>query len=102
MRLLPLITALVIAGCATVPEIDASKLPVAPAGYKEPNVHWTVAPPAAAAPRGEWWKAFADPQLDDLIARADHGNTTIQIAAARLAQARAIARITDADRWPGR
>ena len=27
MRLLPLVAALVIAGCATVPEIDASKLP---------------------------------------------------------------------------
>ena len=100
MKLLPLLTALVIAGCATVPEIDPSSLPAAPAAFKEAGARFTVAPPAAASPRGEWWKAFADPQLDDLVARADRSNTSIQVAAARLAQARAIARITDADRMP--
>ena len=61
---------------------------------------WTVAKPAEAQARGEWWKAFADPVLDDLVARADRSNASIQVAAARLAQARAIARITDADRMP--
>jgi multidrug efflux system outer membrane protein len=100
LTLLPLITALVIAGCATVPEIEASRLPEAPAAFKDADAKWTVAPPAAASPRGEWWKAFADPKLDELIEHADHGNNSIQVAAARLAQARAIARITDADRAP--
>jgi len=100
LTLLPLITALVIAGCATVPEIEASRLPEAPAAFKDADAKWTVAPPAAASPRGEWWKAFADPRLDELIEHADHGNNSIQVAAARLAQARAIARITDADRAP--
>jgi multidrug efflux system outer membrane protein len=100
MRLTALITALAIAGCATVPDIDATKLPVTPAAFKESNAHWTVAQPAAAATRGEWWKVFADPKLDELVARADNANTSIQVAAARLAQARAIARLTDADRWP--
>jgi outer membrane protein, multidrug efflux system len=100
MRLLPLIAALALAGCA-VPEIDPASLPQAPASFKyEADAKWTVAPPAAASPRGEWWKAFADPSLDELIAHADRNSTGIQIAAARLAQARAIARITDADRWP--
>ncbi len=97
---LPLVTALVLAGCVSVPAIDASTLPAAPASFKEGDGRWTVAAPAAAQPRGEWWKAFADRDLDDLMARADHGNTGIQVAAARLAQARAIARITDADRAP--
>ena len=100
LTLLPLITALVIAGCATVPEIEASRLPEAPAAFKDADAKWTVAPPAAALPRGEWWKAFADPKLDQLVEHADRGNNSIQIAAARLAQARAIARITDADRAP--
>jgi multidrug efflux system outer membrane protein len=100
MRLLPLIAALALAGCA-VPEIDPASLPQAPASFKyEADAKWTVAPPAAASPRGEWWKAFADPSLDELIAHADRNSTGIQIAAARLAQARAIARITDAERWP--
>ena len=100
LTLLPLITALVIAGCATVPEIEASRLPEAPAAFKDADAKWTVAPPAAALPRGEWWKAFADPKLDQLVEHADRGNNSIQVAAARLAQARAIARITDADRAP--
>jgi multidrug efflux system outer membrane protein len=83
-----------------VPVIDSASVPAAPASFKESGARFTVAPPAAASSRGEWWKAFADAQLDDLIARADRGNTTIQVAAARLAQARAIARITNADRMP--
>src|ERR1700686_2692447 len=75
-----------LAGCAIVPAIDASALPAAPAQFKEGG-HWTVAAPADAQPRGEWWKAFADPVLDDLIARANRGNASIQVAASHLAQA---------------
>jgi multidrug efflux system outer membrane protein len=100
LKLLPMVTALVIAGCATVPDIDPASLPAAPASFKESGARFTVAPPAAASPRGEWWKSFADPQMDELIVRAERGNTTIQVAAARLAQARAIARIANADRMP--
>lgn len=75
-------------------------LPAAPAQFKEGDGRWTVAAPAEAQPRGEWWKAFRDPVLDGLVAAADRNNAGIQAAAARLAQARAIARITDADRSP--
>jgi multidrug efflux system outer membrane protein len=88
--------ALLLAGCATsLPKIDEAKLPAAPAEFKE---NWAIAAPAEAQPRGEWWKAFRDPVLDDLVARAERTNATIQVAAARLQQARAVARITDADR----
>ena len=88
--------ALLLAGCATsLPKIDEAKLPAAPAEFKE---NWAIAAPAEAQPRGEWWKAFKDPVLDDLVARAERANATIQVAVARLQQARAVARITDADR----
>jgi len=91
---------MLLAACATTPgEIDATRLPAIPDQFKEEG-KWAAAKPAAAQPRGEWWKAFDDPTLDGLIARASAGNATIQIAAARLAQARAVARITDADRSP--
>ena len=87
---------LLLAGCATsLPEIGPEKLPPTPVEFKE---NWTIASPAVAQERGEWWKAFNDPVLDDLVARAGRANTSIQVAAARLAQARAVARITDADR----
>ena len=97
--LTPLITALVLAGCATVPAIDPASIPTAPAAFKEEG-RWTEAAPAEAKPRGEWWTAFADPVLDDLIARAGRGNTTIQVAAARLDQARAFVRASRADQLP--
>jgi multidrug efflux system outer membrane protein len=86
-----------LAGCATsLPTVDADKLPPEPpAEFKE---KWTLAAPAEAQPRGDWWKAFNDPVLDALMERANQGNASVRVAAARLAQARAVARITDADR----
>ena len=95
-----LIAALVLAGCASVPEIDPASLPSAPAQYKEGDGRWTRAEPAAAQPRGEWWRAFGDPVLDDLVARANAANAGIAQSAARLAQARAAAGLADANLWP--
>ena len=79
-----LVMALALAGCASVPAIDTAALPQPPAAFK-----WTQAAPAETAPRGEWWKAFGDPVLDELVERANRRNNTIQVAAARLDQARA-------------
>jgi len=96
-----LFLATLLAACsASLPRIEPDKLPPTPASYKEGDGRWTVAPPAEAQPRGEWWKAFGDPVLDDLVARADSRNSSIHIATARLAQARAFARATDAARMP--
>jgi multidrug efflux system outer membrane protein len=90
----------VLAGCASVPDIDPASLPAAPQAFKEGDGLWTAAAPAEAQPRGTWWKAFDDPVLDDLVERADARNNTIHAAAARLAQARALVRAADADRAP--
>ena len=97
---LPLVAALVLAGCASAPAIDATQLPTPPATFKEGDGRWIVATPADAQPRGEWWKAFGDPALDELMTKAMGNNDRIQIAAARLAQARALVRSTDAQRMP--
>jgi multidrug efflux system outer membrane protein len=93
-----LLAALVLAGCASVPDLPAQ--PPAPAQFRESAQQWVASQPAEAQSRGTWWKAFADPVLDDVVERAGAGNTTIQQAAARLTQARAIARSVDADRSP--
>jgi multidrug efflux system outer membrane protein len=91
----------VLAGCAITPRpIDPAKLPAAPSSFREGDGRWTAVTPAEAQPRGTWWKPFSDPVLDELIERADRSNTTIQIAAARLAQAKALVRATDANRAP--
>jgi multidrug efflux system outer membrane protein len=61
---------------------------------------WKTAQPAESQPRGEWWKAFKDARLDNLIAQATASNQNLSVAAARVKQARAIAGIAEADRIP--
>ena len=92
--LTPLAAALVLAGCASVAELPATV--ATPAQFKEAPTAQTGT--AAVQPAGDWWRAFNDPVLDDLVARAAANNTSIQQAAARLAEARALARSVDADR----
>ena len=100
--LAPLVAALVLAGCATSASIDASSLPAAPAAFKENAVQATspAATTAAVQSQGSWWKAFSDPVLDQLVEQAGERNNSVQVAAGRLAQARAIVGRTDADRFP--
>ena len=99
-RLVPLVAALVLAGCASVQTTGPVAAPAAPAAFKELDGRWTQARPAEAQSRGEWWKAFGDPVLDELVVRADRNSTSVQLAAARLNQARALLRAADADRLP--
>ena len=98
--LTPLIAALLLAGCASTATFTPTAAPAAPAAFKELDGRWAQAAPAEAQARGRWWVVFADPVLDGLVARADLNNTSIQLASARLAQARALLRSTDADRLP--
>jgi multidrug efflux system outer membrane protein len=99
MKITALMLALVLAGCAA-PPIDTSSFPTVPADFKEAGTQWTASKPAEAQPRGEWWKAFNDPVLATLVLRADQANTSIAVAAARLAQARALAKSADSERMP--
>lgn len=48
----------------------------------------------------QWWHAFADPTLDDLIERALRGNLDVQQAALRIQAARALARQSRAEFLP--
>jgi len=94
---LPLIAALVLAGCASSAVVPPSA--AVPAQFKEQAPTATPAGTAAAVQAdGPWWRVFADPVLDALVERATTDNTSVQQAAARLAEARALARTVDADR----
>ena len=95
--LAPLLAALVLAGCASVPAVDPVAIAAAPAAFKE-GAQWTALSPAEARDRGTWWKAFADPTLDTLVERASLHNTGIAEAAARLAQAQALLQSSQADK----
>lgn len=94
LNLTPLFAALLLAGCASVGWVDPAQLPQAPAAYK------TAAANAAPALTASWWQPFADPVLDDLVGRAMAANTSVQLAANRLAQARAALGSAQAARLP--
>jgi len=94
LSLTPLLAALVLAACASVPVSEPLTPPATPALFK----HSALAASAAPQAQADWWKAFADPQLDVLTERALARNTSLQQAAARLAQARALLRGSDANR----
>jgi multidrug efflux system outer membrane protein len=104
LALTALAAALWLAGCASPAAIDPAALPPVPDTFKEapaaPNAQWAATAPAEAQPRGTWWKAFGDPVLDDLAERAGRQNSSVQAAAARLAQARALLGRAQADRLP--
>ncbi|MGZ3181736.1 MAG: efflux transporter outer membrane subunit [Telluria sp.] len=99
LRIAPLVLALVLAGCSSVPEMKAPDT-AAPAAFKEDGTQWKLAQPAEAQPRGEWWLAFHDPELTRLIGEATASNQNLAMAAARVKQARALAGIAEADRMP--
>lgn len=94
LQLTSLFAALLLAGCASVGTVDPSQLPQAPAAYKAQAAN------DAPALTTSWWQPFADPVLDDLVGRAMAANTSVQLAANRLAQARAALGTAQAARLP--
>jgi NodT family efflux transporter outer membrane factor (OMF) lipoprotein len=61
---------------------------------------WRAAIGPAAPPEAAWWKAFSDPTLDRLVEQALVTSPDVGQAAARVAQARAQARLARAQRGP--
>jgi NodT family efflux transporter outer membrane factor (OMF) lipoprotein len=51
-------------------------------------------------PEANWWRLYADPVLDALVADALAANTDVRVAAARIARARAVLREERAAREP--
>jgi len=97
-RLSLMAAAIAVAGCAVGPDYKRPT-PDLPVAWKL-EAPWRTGAPADAADKGDWWKAFGDPQLDELEARASEHSPTLAIAAARLAQARATVSGTSAGLFP--
>jgi NodT family efflux transporter outer membrane factor (OMF) lipoprotein len=93
-----LLAAALLAACMAGPDYRRPDVEVPAAWALEPG--WRPAAPADGADKGPWWRAFGDPQLDELEARAMAGNPTLVVAAARLAQARAIVTTQSAGLFP--
>jgi multidrug efflux system outer membrane protein len=54
----------------------------------------------AQEPQGEWWRLYADPVLDGLVAEALTANTDLRVALANVEKARAMLRESKSDRLP--
>ncbi len=61
---------------------------------------WKIAEPKDALPKGEWWKLFKDPALDDLEAVAVSNNENLRAAVARIDEYRAAAGISRSQFFP--
>jgi len=87
------LAAVALSGCI-VSKVDPQKpdLPL-------PNALPAVEREAVDLPN-PWWKLFGDPVLDALMEEALDHNTDVAVAAARVAQARALLRSANADRLP--
>lgn len=89
-------SALVLAACTTVGPQYRSPAPAAPA--QAPFTGATGPALSAEQPPGEWWRLYQDPVLDGLVSQALAANTDLRVAAANLAQARAVLREVRAGR----
>jgi len=86
--------ALGLAGCSTQPVYKRPET-VSPEAWR-----WKAAEPKDRVPRGEWWKVFQDPALDNLQAAAAAGNGDLKAALARVEQAAAAARMSRSELFP--
>ncbi len=61
---------------------------------------WIPAAPADTLDRGPWWELFADPVLNQLVARVEVSNQNVAVAVGAYAQARALVREQRAGLFP--
>ena len=93
-----LLLPLLLTGCLVGPDYDRPAAPV-PDSYKE-LAGWTIAAPADAAPKGDWWTVFHDPVLDRLERQVAVTNQTVKAAEAAYRQARALVAEAQAGLFP--
>ena len=87
-----------LAANAESPKYKKPDVPMSPA-WQTP-APWHEASPLDTIPRGSWWTLFGDAELDQYEERAMANNQSLKAAAARLAEARAFARVTASGLYP--
>ncbi len=89
---------LVVVGCAAGPKYHKSDVAAPPKWSAEEP--WRAAEPKDGIPKGAWWTLYQDPVLTGLEQNALNANQQIQLAAARVQQARDLARVQVAGFFP--
>jgi len=84
-------------GCSVGPDYHPPDV----TGLTPSDWRWKTAHPQDAVPKGEWWKEFHDTTLDQLEAQAIQNNQDLRAALARIGQARAQARVSGSNFFPG-
>ncbi|MBI1683797.1 efflux transporter outer membrane subunit [Caulobacter hibisci] len=86
----------IVAGCVVGPDYEK---PAAPLAAQQPAFH-RAETLSAEAPAGQWWRALGDPLLDRLVEAALASSPDVEIARARVIQARSGLKKARADRLP--
>lgn len=90
--------ALGLAGCTVGPNYHRPSAPTAPE-FKE-AAGWQPAQPQDQAPRGNWWQAYNDPQLNALEDKVEVSNQSLKVAISEYTQARAEVKYQRANYFP--
>jgi multidrug efflux system outer membrane protein len=85
-------------GCSVGPDYVQPSVPQA-AAYKESGP-WKKAQPRDDISKGDWYTVFHDPKLNELEAEAETANQTLRVAVAKVSEARAVARQSEAEFFP--
>ena len=100
-----------VTGCRIGPKYHPPAIQPPPPAFKEAppataqdnnpdNGNWTVAQPADAKIRGDWWAIFNEPELDDLEAQLNINNQNIKVSFENFMQARSLVRVARAQYFP--
>ncbi len=87
-----------LAQCAVGPDYSPAPAPV-PTEFKELK-GYKPATPRDDADRGDWWRAYRDPKLAQLLREVEISNQTVAASAAAYEEARAIIRESQAQLLP--
>jgi multidrug efflux system outer membrane protein len=88
-----LVLALALSGCALAPQ------PAPPVTLSTP-AQWRAPALAGAPVEGDWWRAFGDPVLDQLVRQAQQNNGDVRVALARLQEYQARVRVAASAQAP--
>ncbi len=90
---------LLLSGCVLGPRYHGPPRDQLPVAFKN-SKQWKVAEPSDKEAGGPWWKIFHDAELNRLEEQALNANQDLRLAAARIAEGRALSRVAAADFFP--
>lgn len=97
--LIALASLFLFSGCVLGPHYQGPPNDLVPVAFKNSRP-WKKAEPADHETGGPWWKIFRDGELNWLEEQALQANQDLRLAAARIAEGRALSRVAAADFFP--